>query len=141
MSEYDQSSNIKAVSVITPTDGAAAGASVVGSIIDTHQDEQFGSLTYVIHAGTITTGDFTLVLEESDVVTFGGEETVVPAADLVGASPVWAVTDDDKVARVGVVGKKRYQRLELVGANTPVADFSAVAILGHSKTEPVAAQG
>lgn len=138
--EYDQSSNIKVVIVIGPTDGAAAGASTEGLIIDTHQDEQFGSLTYVIQAGTITTGTFSVVLEESDVVTFGGEETVVPEENLIGDSPVWLADDDDEIRRIGVVGKKRFQRLELIGASTPVADFSAVAILSHAKTEPVAAQ-
>lgn len=139
--EYDIHGSLKAASSIDPTSGAAAGASVVGSVIDTAQDEQFLALEHVIQAGTITTGDFSVVLEESDTGAFGGEETPVDPADIIGVLPTWSGGgDSDKVGRVGVVGKKQFQRLELVGASTPVADFSALAILGHPKSEPVADQ-
>ena len=73
-------------------------------------------------------------------MTFGGEETVVPAANVVGGSPTWIVTDDDQDRRVGIVGKKRFQRLTLAGASTPVADFAAIAILSKAQSEPVADQ-
>jgi len=138
--EYDLSSDVKVKSVITPTAGDAAGASTVGAIIDTHEDEQFGSLTYVIHAGTITAGAFSVTLEESDEITFGGEETTVPSDDLIGASPTFAASDDNKIARVGVRSKKRFQRLTLVGASSPNGDFAVQAVLGHPKSMPVAAQ-
>ena len=52
-------------------------------------------------------------------------------APVIGVSPVWAATDDDTITRVGIIGKKRYQRLTIVGAATPVADFTAVAVLSH----------
>ncbi len=139
--EFDQSSMVKVVSVITPTDGAAAGATVVGAVIDVNQDERFEALTYLIHAGTITTGDFTVLLEESDTGAFGGEETTVPLDEVVnGVLPDFAVTDDDTVARVGLFAKKQHQRLTLVGSNTPVGDFSVEAVLGHPHVAPVAAQ-
>ena len=135
--EFDIHSEMKVETVIGPSDGAAAGAATVGVIIDTLDFEGF---EYVISVGTITTGTFAVVLEESDVVTFGGEETVVPAANVVGGSPTWIATDDDQDRRVGIVGKKRFQRLTLNGASTPVADFCAMAILGRPNSEPVADQ-
>lgn len=81
-----------------------------------------------------------MVFEESDVVTFGGEETVVPAAEVVGGSPTWIATDDGQARRVGIIGKKRFQRCTLVGAATPVAVGVILGILSHAKRRPVANQ-
>ena len=134
--EFDLHSKIKVASVITPTAGAAAGASVVGSIIDTLGFESF---EYAIHSGTITTGSFSVTLEEGNVSNLS-DATAVPAANLLGASPTFVVTDDNQVRRVGIIGKKRYQRLTLVGASTPVGAFSVVAVLGNPVVLPVPAQ-
>jgi len=134
--EFDLHSKIKVASVITPTAGAAAGASVVGSIIDTLGFESF---EYAIHSGTITTGSFSVTLEEGNVSNLS-DATAVPAANLLGASPTFVVTDDNQVRRVGIIGKKRYQRLTLVGASTPVGAFSVVAVLGNPVVQPVPAQ-
>jgi hypothetical protein len=135
--EFDLHSEIKIASVITPTAGAAAGASTVGSIIDTLGFESF---EYVIQTGTITTGTFSLTLQEADDVGFTVGVQAVPAANLLGASPTWIVSDDNQVRRVGIIGKKRFQRLTLVGASTPVGAFSACAILGNPGSAPTAAQ-
>ena len=134
--EFDLHSEIKVASVITPTAGAAAGASVVGSIIDTLGFESF---EYLIHSGTITTGTFSVTLEEGNVSNLS-DATAVPAANLLGASPTFVVTDDNQVRRVGIIGKKRYQRLTLVGASTPVGAFAVVAVLGNPVVLPVPAQ-
>jgi len=134
--ERDLHSHVSIRSVITPTAGAAAGASTVGSIIDTLG---FESLEYVVHSGTITTGSFSCTLEESDDSGMSGA-TAVPSDRVLGGSPSFVVTDDDDVRRVGIVGKKRYQRLTLVGASTPVGAFSAIAILGNPRSAPTAAQ-
>jgi len=135
--EFDLHSKIRAMSVITPTAGAAAGASTVGTIIDTLG---FESIEYVIQSGTITTGSFAVVLEEADELAFVVGLQAVPAANRLGALPTFVVTDDADVRRVGVIGKKRFQRLTLVGTSTPVGDFSACAILGNPVSAPVAAQ-
>ena len=134
--EFDLHSFIKVAIGIGSTDGQAAGASTVSAIIDTLGFESF---EWLLDVGTITTGTFSLLLEEDDVVGFG-TKTVVPAANLVGASPTWIATDSDQVRRVGIIGKKRFQRLTLVGAATPVADFCALGLLSNPKDAPVAAQ-
>ena len=133
--EYDLHSYVKVRTGIAPV--AALGADNDSAIIDTIDFESF---EWLIVLGVITTGTFACVFEESDVVTFGGEETVVPAANLVGVSPTFIVSDDGQARRVGIVGKKRFQRMTLTGASTPVAVGAVLALLSNPKTVPVAAQ-
>lgn len=133
--EYDVHSNIKVATGIAPI--AALGADTDSAVIDTIGFESF---EWIIMMGIIITGTFSIVLEESDVVTFGGEESVVPAANVIGVSPTYIVTDDGQARRVGIVGKKRFQRMTLVGAATPVATGSVLAMLSNPVTKPVAAQ-
>ena len=131
--EYGLHSDVEVRTAITPTDGAAAGASTVSAEIDTLDRE---SLTWLVTVGTITTGTFTLLLEESEDDGSGAADgvwTTVVADEQLGADVSWIVTDDDQSRRVGSIGKKRHQRVTIVGASTPVADFAAVALLGHPK--------
>lgn len=108
-----------------------------GNVIDTIG---FEGLDYSIQSGTITDGTYALVLEESDVVTFGGEETVVPTANILGVLTGFILTDDDVTLRVGSIGKKRFQRLSVVSAGTTTGgtNFTAQAILGFPKSGPTA---
>lgn len=133
--EFDNHSFIKVVTGIAPI--AALGADTDSAVIDTLD---FNSFEWLISMGVITTGTFSVVLEESDVVTFGGEETVVPADNVIGASPTFAVDDDGQARRVGIIGKKRFQRITLVGASTPVAVGAILGLLSHPREIPVAAQ-
>jgi len=134
--EFDLHSSIKVAIGIGSTDGRDAGASTVSAIIDTLGYESF---EWVIDVGTITTGTFSCTLEDGDNSGLS-DAAAVPAEHIVGGSPTWIATDDDQVRRVGITSKKRYQRLTLVGAATPVADFCVMAILGNPTTKPVANQ-
>jgi len=135
--EYDLHNSIKQEVAIDLA--AAAGASTVGNTIDTRG---FESMEYVITSGTITTGDFTLLLEqaEDDPANPGTPLafTTVSSDLVLGPAVVFAVTDDDVAKRQGTISKARFQRLTLLGANTPVGEFSAVAVLGHPQTRPTA---
>ena len=112
-----------------------ADATVVGAIIDTLG---FESLEYIVQVGTITTGSLALVIEDGDDSGLS-DAAAVPAAERLGALTGFVVTDDDTTKRIGSISKKRFQRLTLVGTGTSVIDFvSAVAVLGHPKTAPVA---
>lgn len=133
--EFELHSDVKVVTGIAPI--AALGADTDSAVIDT---EGFNSFEWLIALGVITTGTFSMVFEESDVVTFGGEQTVVPAVNVVGASPTYIATDDGQARRVGIVGKKRFQRCTLVGAATPVAVGAILGLLSHPRTMPVPAQ-
>ena len=130
--ETDLHTSIKVVTGIAPI--AALGADTDSAVIDTLD---FDSFEWLLALGVITTGTFSVVLEESDVVTFGGEETVVPAANVVGASPTYIATDDGQARRVGIIGKKRFQRLTLAGAATPVAVGCVLGLLGNPRVRAV----
>lgn len=134
--EHSLHSKIKVVFVLEAVVRTDDG---VGAIIDT---AGFESLEYVLSvADAIVGGGFTTVLEESDVVTFGGEETAVSAEETLGALPVIIATDTDLVLRVGVIGKKRFQRLSIIENGTVTAGIVGVnAILGHPKNAPTVEQ-
>ena len=131
--EIESKGRMKVVPVLFEN---AAGASTVGAVIDT---QGFESLTYAVTSGTITTGTFTATLEEAEQNEDGtnsGVYTAVPSELVIGDAISFAETDDDATQTVGIVGKGRYQRLTLVGASTPVAEMSVVAILGNAQTAP-----
>jgi len=135
--EYDLHSRVKAEVAL---DYQVINTDVVtdGNAIDTLG---FESLEYVVLTATITAaGVVAVILEESDTGAFGGEESVVPAAEVLGDSIVFADGDDDKVFRCGSIGKKRYQRITLDSDGTTNGAFSAIAILGNPKSVPVAEQ-
>ena len=130
--EYDLHNSVKQVVALDFEN--AAGASTVGNIIDT---QGFESMEYIITSGTITTGTFTLLLEDGDDA--GLSDAAAVSSELVlGGAVTFLVTDDDTAFRQGTVSKKRYQRLTLVGASTPVGQFSAVGVLSHAQTRPTA---
>ncbi len=140
MAEYDLHSRIKAL-VALDYEVIASDKVTDGNTIDMAQAGGFESIEYVILTATITlSGVVAVILEESDVTTFGGEETVVPAADTLGGPIVFADGDDNSVFRIGSIGKKRYQRITLDSDGTTDGAFLVAAILGNPKTVPVAEQ-
>ena len=138
--ENESHSRVSILPALPLTD--AAGASSVGAIIDT---KGFESIVIAIMSGTITTGSFTVQMHDGDNSGLS-DAAVVANAELPGRDPAqavgiacaFAVTDDDDTYRFGYVGKKRYLRLTLLGASTPVGEFAAIAVLGHPKNAPVA---
>lgn len=133
--EYEINSDVKVVTGIAPV--ASLGANTDSAVIDTLGYESF---EWLVSMGVITTGTFSMVFEESDVVTFGGEETVVAADHVVGGSPTYIATDDGQCRRVGIIGKKQFQRCTLVGASTPNAVGTVVGLLSHAVKNPQTAQ-
>jgi len=137
MSEFDLHSNIDDRVALVFT--GSAGALTNGAVIDTGGDEGvFQSIEFIAQSHTITSGDFAILLEESDDAGFSIDVTAVSEDETLGSLTGFVAADDDTTIRVGSIGKKRYQRMSLVGTNTPVGEFSAIAILGHPHTAPVA---
>lgn len=120
--------NIQAISTDTTTDGSA---------IDL---QGYESCTFVMEAGAITDGDYTLVLEESSTGSFGGEETAVADTDLIGTEALASFTaddDDHKVGTVGYIGSQRYVRATVVSTSTSTgATIGVLAILGRPHVKP-----
>ena len=134
--EYDQHSNVQAESVIGPV-AIATSTTTAGAIIDT---QGFESLEYLISSGVITDGTYDVTLEEGDDPALA-DAAPVPAANILGALPSFADTDDDVSKRVGSIGKKRYQRLNIDSAGVTAGGlFAAVGVLGNPKSGPVADQ-
>lgn len=131
--EFDLHSNIKIVHAIAP---AALTANTNSAAVDTRGHE---SLEWVLYNGAaMVGGGFTCLFFESDVSTFGGEETAVPAENILGVSPVIEIGDVNKTLRVGVNAKKRYQQIRLVETGTITAGVLGVcAVLSHPSTGPV----
>lgn len=138
--EIESHSRLSVIPALPLTD--AAGAATVGAIIDTNDYE---SLEFVITSGTITTGTFTAILDDGDVANLSDSAAVVDdnllgkdPAQATGVAVAFAVTDDDETYRFGYIGKKRYVRMSLLGASTPVGEFVGHAILGNPRNAPVA---
>ena len=139
MPEQDLHSRIKAehsiphqVHTATTTNGA------------THDMKGFESIEYIVNVALAIDGDFTVALEQApdDGTGSPGAFAAVPAAEVLGTNPVVIVTADElSVARIGSVGKERFQRAVLTetAANT-VGVVGVTAILGHPRNAPVAGQ-
>lgn len=106
----------------------------VGNIIDT---AFFESLEYVVQSGTITDGAYALKVEDGD--DSGLSDAADVSSELVlGVLTGFVAADDDAAKRVGVISKKRYQRLSIVstGTSSGATKFSSVSVLGHPHSMP-----
>ena len=114
----------------------ATNTTTVGNIIDS---KGFASLTYSLVTGTVTDGDYALIIEDGDDSALS-DAAVVSVTSLVGALPAFDDNaDDNKALSVGYIGKKRYVRASLVSTNTASgAVIGVVAIKGHAITKPTA---
>ena len=111
----------------------ATDTTTVGNVIDM---EGYDSVEFVIETGVITDGDYSLILTESE--TSGGSYTAVADTDLLGTEPAFtADTDDQKLGRVGYVGKYGFLKATILSANTTTGGTLAVlAIKGNKNDAP-----
>lgn len=143
MANRDLHSRIDVLSVIDPYDHATGDAAKVGEIIDMQGAD---ALEFIIQSGSLADADatFTILIEDSAASDLSGGVAVVDA-ELVGteAGASFIFSDDNKIAKIGYVGSKRYVRLTLTPANnTGAALLSACAIrsrlgIGPSSTQIV----
>ncbi len=132
--EYDGHSRMQSLLALDVT--LIAGATTDGNVIDT---VDFESLEFTLFTGVHTSGDFDVQIEESDVVTFGGEENIVIADDLIGTPTTLSAAN--ALTRIGYIGKKQFCRLSVVSASTTTgATLGAVVALGRPRSMPVADQ-
>jgi len=133
----DMKNNIK-VSNALNVQVIASNTTTAGVIIDT---KGYDSLTLAFQTGTITDGDYTLLIEEGNSATLT-DAAAVADADLLGTeagASFSADADDNKVSKIGYRGDKRYVRLSVVSTNvTTGGTVGATAIQGHPQFAPVA---
>lgn len=128
MASKDLKNNVSVATTLSP---AARTANANGVGVDL---QGFESALVVMHTGTITDGNHTIQVEESDDnVAF----TAVADADLQGVEPVIAAANDDTVYEIGYLGAKRYIRVTVaVAGATTGGVYGAAVVRGHSRRNP-----
>lgn len=106
-----------------------------GNIIDT---QDFYSLEFLLFSGTITDGDYEIVLEDGDDSGLSDAANVDSDFILGSLSDAsYASGDDNTTKRVGYVGHKRYVRLSITTTNVSSGgDIGALAIKGDPRHAP-----
>lgn len=109
-----------------------------GDVIDT---KGYESVTFLAQTGTVTDGDYAFNVQVGNLAN-GSDMADASAEELIGSEPNFADdTDDNAVARVGVITDKRYVRVQVVSTNTTSgALIGATAVLGHPHVAPTDAQ-
>lgn len=109
----------------------SSDTTTAGNIIDL---QGFESCEFVFVTGTVTDGDYTVLIQEGDDSGLS-DAAAVADADLLGTEALAsfaADTDDNVLSKIGYKGSKRYVRLSIVSTNTSSgAVVGAVAIKGH----------
>jgi len=111
-----------------------------GDILDT---QGYESVTFLFQTGTVTDGDYAVLIQEGDESDLSDAASVADA-DLIGTEALAsfdADTDDNKTTKLGYKGNKRYVRFNIVSTNTSSgAVLGAMAVLGHARVQPQATQ-
>lgn len=133
----DLHDNIQVLSVFDPIDLGTGNTAKVGEIID-RQDAN--ALEFVIQTGSLADTDatFAVTVDEGDASDLTGSNSVA-ASDLLGTTSgaSFIFSDDNKIAKLGYIGSKRYVRLTVTPANnTGAVLISAMAILGSLRAAP-----
>jgi len=128
----DIHNNIQVLSVIDPYDHGTGDTAKAGEIIDM---QGANALEFIIQTGSLADADatFTVLVEESDASDLSGGNAVADA-DLLGteAGASFIFSDDNKIAKIGYIGNKRYVRLTITPANnTGACLLSACAVRGY----------
>jgi hypothetical protein len=136
----DLFNNVKIARMISPISPAATG-NINSSIVDT---AGFNSCLVVIASGAQGAGvtGVTPTLQESATTTTG-DFTAVADADLIGlesGATLAAAANQQKQAKLGYVGSKRYIRLQLAVTGSATGVYSAMAVLGDPIKGPQSTQ-
>lgn len=141
MAKQDLYNNVKVVPAFD-IQIISSDTTTSGDIIDT---AGFNSVTFVFQTGTVTDGDYTIVIRDGDAANLSDGAAVADAYLLgteAGAS-FDADTDDNDVAKIGYIGGKRYVQMQVVSTNTggdASATIGGTCILGHPANAPLSTQ-
>jgi hypothetical protein len=129
----DLSSDIKTLNAISPV-AISSNTTTNGLIIDR---SGFESLTFILRASSYTDGDYLPLVEEGDQANLSDAAEVADVS-LIGTE-AGSILSEEKVAKIGYNGYKRYIRISFVSSSTTTgATLDAIAILGHSRDNPLA---
>ena len=125
----------RAISPVSVSDNTAQVSQIIDKL-------GYGSLMFAIAIGSVADADatFAVLVEDGDQANLS-DAAAVADSELNGTEALagFQFDDDDEVRKIGYVGHKRYVRLTITpSANASAGLLSAVAILGHAHTAPVA---
>ena len=136
MASFDQKNNLSIANAFD-IQTISSDTTTAGDIIDM---QGFEALTFVFQTGTVTDGDYTVLIEEGDAANLS-DAAAVADSDLIGTeadASFTADTDDNAVSSIGYRGGKRYVRLSIVSTNTSSgAVVGAIAVKGKPATAKV----
>lgn len=139
MASKDLFNNVKVVPAFDVRT-ISSNATTSGDIIDT---AGFESVTFVFQTGTVSDGDYTVVIRDGDDSGLSDGAAVADAFLLgteAGAS-FSADTDDNDIGKVGYIGGKRYVQMQIVSTNVSSgAVVGGTCILGHPTDAPQSTQ-
>ncbi len=133
----DLHNNIQPLSMIDPVNAGSGNTPIVSHIIDRAEAQ---AVEIIIQTGSLSDADatFTVLVEDGNSSTLTDNATVDPTlllGTVTGASFIFS--DDNKVAKIGYIGSKRYVRLTITpAANTGDVYLSAVAVLASLRGLP-----
>jgi hypothetical protein len=132
MSHLDMKNNVDVVNALD-IQAISTDTTTNGDIIDT---KDFQSITFVLQAGTLTDGTYTVNIQVGD--DSGLSDAADASADeLIGTEP--ALDTSNTTGRVGLITNKRYARLQVVSTSTTSGGtLGAVCVKGHPLVAPVA---
>jgi len=133
----DLHNNIQVLSVIDPIDLGTGDTAKVGEIIDR---QNATALEFIIQTGSLADANatFVVLVEDGDASDLTGG-AAVDDTELLGteAGASFIFSDDNKIAKIGYIGSKRYVRLTITpSGNTGAVLISACAILGSLRGAP-----
>jgi hypothetical protein len=140
----DLFSRLKGIRGISPQIQTNLDTAFVSQIIDR---QGFDSLTFFILLGALTDAGVTFVVlvEDADEVAFNVTNAAVADKYLLGTEALagaFTQADDNKVAKIGYRGPKRYVRLTITPTGNAAGDINiaALALLGHPSDAPLTTQ-
>lgn len=140
MASKDLFNNVKVVPAFDVRT-ISSSTTTTGDVIDT---AGFESVTFVFQTGTVTDGDYTVLIEDADESAFNVTNAAVADAYLLGTesgASFSADTDDNDIGKVGYIGGKRYVRMSIVSTNVSSgAVVGGTCILGHPTDAPQSTQ-
>lgn len=137
MPKFDMYNNVKVLNAFD-IQAISTDTTTNGDILDL---KGFEACTFVFQTGTVTDGDYTVLIQEGDESNLS-DAAAVADTDLIGteaAASFTADTDDNAISKIGYIGDKRYVRFNVVSTSTSTgATVGAIGVLGHAHIAPVA---
>jgi len=97
----------------------------------------FESIFFSMQTGAVTSGDVSILIEDSKTGAFSGEEAEVSDDFLIGTEDDTLLDTANTIVRIGYNGKKQFVRASVVTNNSANLEVGMQAILSDAVSQPV----